>query len=306
MVSDEDVAHVKHIYLYKNIKDFENDIDFFLKHYSPISLFDLLLFLKGEKVIPAKSFLLTFDDGFREISDFVKPILLKKGVPATFFLCSKFIDNNVLFHRHKASIIIEYLLNHPDNNYINQTKQILLKYGIKSRSIKKSLLTLNHKQEYIVNEISKTLRIDFVDYLLKKRPYISSNQVYDLINNGFTIGAHSLDHPRYSLLSLEEQFYQTKTSMDLITDSFNLNYRVFSFPFNDDDVSITESNIEFYDKPRIDAFFGFSGMKRSNGFNHFQRIPMEGLSLPAEKIVSIYYALKMLRKIFYISEVNIK
>jgi peptidoglycan/xylan/chitin deacetylase (PgdA/CDA1 family) len=266
----------------------------------------LLLFLKGKKVIPAKSFLLTFDDGFREISDFVKPILLKKGVPATFFLCNKFIDNNVLFHRHKASIIIEYLLDHPENDYIEQTEKVLLKYGIKSRSFKKSLLTLNHEQEYIIDEISEILRIDFDDYLLTKRPYISSSQVYDLINDGFTIGAHSVDHPRYSLLSLKEQLDQTKTSIELMCNRYKLNYKVFSFPFNDDLLFINNLKSIYNDKLEVDAFFGSSCMKKNSDSKYFQRIPMEGVSLSAEKMICIYYALKTLRKIYINHILNIK
>lgn len=63
---------------------------------------------------------------------------------------------------------------------------------------------------------------------------------------GFNFGAHSLDHANFDELSLEEQIYQAKTSIDFIKKVFNIDYSIFAFPF------LTKiSLLSFYKNARI-------------------------------------------------------
>src|ERR1035437_6536104 len=84
-VSDEEILHLKHLYNVKTKKEFKKDIEFFLKYYQPIQVADLMKAIENER--PVKNcFLLSFDDGFRQVYDIVVPILKEKGIPAIFFL----------------------------------------------------------------------------------------------------------------------------------------------------------------------------------------------------------------------------
>ena len=51
--------------------------------------------VEGSGKLDRRCLHLTFDDGFRELHDVVAPILLRKGIPATFFVNSAFIDNKI-------------------------------------------------------------------------------------------------------------------------------------------------------------------------------------------------------------------
>ena len=66
MISDEEKLLVKHLYAYKNTNEFKKDMDYLLKHYAPVDLFDILDFVKYGRPLPEAAFLLTFDDGFRD------------------------------------------------------------------------------------------------------------------------------------------------------------------------------------------------------------------------------------------------
>ena len=86
LVSDKkNIPHVKHLFNHRNVNEFKKDIDFFLQNYSSLELMDLIKSTKEHKTLPKDCFLLTFDDGYREIYDIVAPILKNKGVPAIFF-----------------------------------------------------------------------------------------------------------------------------------------------------------------------------------------------------------------------------
>jgi hypothetical protein len=52
---------------------------------------------------------LSFDDGLSACYDTIAPILLRKGVPATFFLNPAFIDNKALMFRYKISLCLNAL-----------------------------------------------------------------------------------------------------------------------------------------------------------------------------------------------------
>ena len=67
--------------------NFHRQIDIVKKRgYHPISARDLDQWLKGEKKIPRKSFLLTFDDGLSNCYDVVFPYLKEHRLPALFFV----------------------------------------------------------------------------------------------------------------------------------------------------------------------------------------------------------------------------
>lgn len=104
-VSDKKLAHIRHLYHYRSVREFEQELDFFLKHYEPVEPGQLI---KEGTISGKKQFLLTFDDGFAEIYHVIAPLLTKKGIPAIFFLNTGFIDNKDLFYRCKASILAEY------------------------------------------------------------------------------------------------------------------------------------------------------------------------------------------------------
>ena len=296
MVSDEEVLHIKHLYDYKNVKQFKDDIDFLLKNYAPISLSDVLDCLKNGCSLPDMYFLLSFDDGFREMSDVVAPILLEKGIPATFFINSDFIDNKKLCYQHKASILAEYFQKSLPLSTTKKINEIFLKNKLEFKDVKSGILSIIYQQKDVINEIAQLMDIDFEDYLLKNMPYLTSDQIKRLINDGFTVGAHSIDHPLYSSLSLEDQLYQTIESVRFIKEKFCLDYGAFAFPHNDNNVS-KEFFVELYKDGLVDVSFGTGGMTNDSFPNNIQRVSMEKPLMPAERIIPLQFAKKLYKHV---------
>jgi peptidoglycan/xylan/chitin deacetylase (PgdA/CDA1 family) len=291
-VSDGDIPHIKHLYKHKNINQFKEDIDFILKNYTPISLRDLLDFMKSGVTLSKKSLLLTFDDGFREIHDVIAPILLNKGVPATFFLNSAFIDNKVLCYQHKASILLEKLQKSQNLILKNKIVALFVENDIEFFNIESGLLNIKYDKKHVLDEVADVLDVDFNNYLIKNKPYLTFDQTEGLIKNGFTIGAHSIDHPLYMSLSITDQLYQSIESLRNIKEKFCLDYGAFAFPHSDFGVS-KHFFIEFYKSGLVDISFGTRGMLDDNINNHFQRFSLEKPLMPAKKIIAINYARKI-------------
>ena len=294
MVSNDEVLHTKYLYPHKNIKQFKGDLDFLLRNFNPISLFDLIDFLKHGCSLPDMAFLLTFDDGFREMRDIVAPLLLEKGIPATFFINSDFTDNRSICYQHKASILAEYFKGMLSPAVLERIRAVFLKHELNMTDIKNGLLAINYQQKDIIDEIAQLMEIDFKDYLIRTGPYMTTDHIKELITNGFTIGAHSIDHPLYSSLSIEEQLFQTIESVKFIREKFNLDYGVFAFPHTDNGVS-KEYFAELYKSGLIDVTFGTGGMINDSVPRNIQRFSLESPLMPAEEIIALQFARKINR-----------
>ena len=287
-ISDRSLPHIRHLYPIKSVEHFTKDLDFLLSNYNPISYADLQeLNAKGEE--PSKpSFLLSFDDGLSEFHDIIAPILLKKGVPAICFLNSGFIDNADLFFRYKASLLIEEITANPDlinglNGVFESTENIV-----------KQIMGIGFADQAMLDTIASQINFDFQQYLTREKPYLTTNQIEKLISQGFHFGAHSIDHPEYQFIDYKEQLRQTQVSMDIVASRFNLNYRTFSFPFTDFNISKA-----FFDdiqkKGGVDISFGCAGHRKEALPNHYQRIAFEMGNLSGEQILNaelLYFMVK--------------
>lgn len=294
LISDEDIAHTKHLYRHKSIKAFKKDLDFLLGAYSPITLRDVLECQKADRPLPNKSFLLTFDDGYREISDVVAPILLAKGVSATFFLNSAFVDNRQLCHVNKVSLLVECLQRIQSSRTQEKLLGLLRTEHIHGNDLATATRHIRYDQRAVLDEMASILGTEFSSYLVKRQPYLTSSQIRQLIIQGFTIGGHSVDHSPYSSLGLEAQLHQTIESVRFVREQFGLNYGAFAFPFDDEGVS----NGFFEELSRessVDVTFGAAGLIDDGIPHHYQRVCMELRGASAKRIIAYHHARRLMK-----------
>jgi peptidoglycan/xylan/chitin deacetylase (PgdA/CDA1 family) len=296
-ISDEDLVHIKHLFTVRTKKIFEKDIDFFLKHYSPIDYDTLISIIENRIPIKKNSFLLSFDDGLREFHDIIAPILISKGIPAICFLNSNFIDNKDLFFRYKTSILIEKLTTNQISSAVH--KELKVRFFNRKLPIEnnyRSMLLLGHSDKLFIDELAKILDVDFIEYLNKVKPYLDSTQISKLITQGFKFGSHSIDHPLFSDLPENMQIFQTEKSINEITAKFKLDYKVFSFPFTDYGVAMNFFNkIHNSIPPKANITFGSAGLKKDSCKLNIQRIPIEIDYFSAQDIIFgeyLYYIFK--------------
>ena len=173
---------------------------------------------------------------------------------------------------------------------------MLLKNGIECNDIKSGILSIKYHQKDLPDKIARLMNVDFDDYLLRVKPYLTSNQIEILIKQGFSIGAHSIDHPLYSLLTLKEQVNQTIESMKFIRRKFCLNYGAFAFPHSDSGAT-KQYFTQISDGGLVDISFGTGGMIKDTIPNHIQRFSLEKPVRPAKKIVAYQYARKLVRQV---------
>jgi peptidoglycan/xylan/chitin deacetylase (PgdA/CDA1 family) len=296
-VSDEKVPHVDKLYSYRSLHGFNNDINFFLKHYSPLTLEELFIHLENKCPLPRQSFFLSFDDNFRETFDIIAPILKRKGVPATFFVNTASLDNREMLYRHKASLLTNHLRGLTHQSVISKAMTLLAKHGVRTSDLASGLLSIRYANKHLLDEVAVSFDLDFTAYLGRQQPYLTTTQLSALISQGFSVGAHSVDHPPYPELNMEEQLRQTRESVNALTHAFGLNYRAFAFPFSDKGVSK-----RFFSNMRteglVQALFGTSAYVIDEHYPlAVQRLGMERKPYHAEDIIRmavVKFAMRLL------------
>ena len=261
LVSDKEVPHIKHLYPYKGVKAFEKDLDYLLKNFKTVTLTEVIGTVKAGTSLPDNAFLLTFDDGLREVNETIAPLLLRKGVPAAFFLNSAFIDNKELFYKFKVSLIIDSLNTGKHSQAVLERLAQVLK-AQDTTTLIPAVKKISYHNRQLAEEAGTILGLSFEEYLKQQRPFMSSDEIGTLVQQGFAIGGHSIDHPYYTQLSLEQQLKQTLDSVNFLTERFHIPYRAFAFPHSDAGVSR-----EFFEKilnmkDGLDVIFGTANHKR--------------------------------------------
>jgi len=287
-VSSEALPHVSHLYRVLKPAEFENDLEELLLRFEPVSLGDYLENKVGKK--GKRRMVITFDDGLKGCYDIIAPILRKKGIPATFFLNNRFIDNKGLFYRYKASLLVHQVR---DDCGAKEKVADFLKIDIEQ--VEPSIKMIAWDQRALLDLLAREAELDYAGYLRARPVYLSSGEIKELLSWGFEVGGHSSDHRDFSDLSPDEMLNQVRSSIEDLQKRFGIPTAYFSFPFTSDGVpgQVIDTLL---DQGSASALMGTAGLKRTGRRAFIQRVPMdkyETRALETLKTEYFYYLLKM-------------
>lgn len=295
-ISNQELPHIKHLYRVRNTTLFEQDLDYLLKFFTPIGITELIEAIYHKKPLPSNAFFLSFDDGLAECYHVIAPILKRKGIPATFFINSDFVDNKGLMFRYKASYLIEEL----SKQSIPHSKiaPFFKSYQLPFSDLKSSLLSVRWLQQNLLDDLAAAFDVDFNSFLKQQEPYLTQQEISQMIADGFTFGSHSQNHPTYNAIELKDQIQQTLLSQTYLKEVFQLPYQIFAFPFTDSGVSKA-----FFDKilgeEKFQLTFGGAGLKHETIQGQLQRFGMETQQLNSPKqLLHTEYCYYIIKSIF--------
>lgn len=257
-------------YSIKSPQQFERELDLLLGFGSPISLDDLLNWQNGRSIRP-KGWFLSFDDGYRELHDVIAPILRRKGIPATFFLCSSLIDNQRPFFEDVAGFVADRF------SKVSQATQSAVLRALRDLGLTLSQLLKSRLPRWeAMDMVTELLVIDIQQWLINEQPYLTGAHVTSLLHDGFHVGAHSVDHPLFSEISPADREAQLRICMQTLTTRFPGVSRVFAFPYGEFGMSGKEL-LELQHAGEISMCFGTRGIV-TDGLEPFliQRMLCEG------------------------------
>lgn len=253
-IADKPLPHIQKLYSLKTSNQFESELQTLLEFYEPIGLHELMKHVAEKKKIRKPSFFLSFDDGLSSCYEMIFPLLEKYNIKAAFFVNNAFVDNKELFYRHKVSLI----LNEIEDKELTTFNTIQINnYTIHDVAA--------------IDQVAEELQIDFQSYLLEEKPYMTRVQIEKLIEAGHYVGGHSVNHPYFPDIQLEEQLEQSTQSLDFVQEEFDLDYRIFAFPFTDFGVK----KEYFTQLENVDLLFSVAGLEIDEFAWNLKRFDME-------------------------------
>ncbi|MFZ2448254.1 MAG: polysaccharide deacetylase family protein [Syntrophobacteraceae bacterium] len=276
LVTDDPLPHVCHLYATKTPREFEADLDYLLREFRPITLEQLKSIILNGDTPPKRSFYLTVDDGLRQAAEIMAPMFQRKGIPAAFFISPAFLDNVDMSYRFKISLLIGIMHERKIPRSAERAVEDVLKrvHSHSSDGMISTLLQVSFKKRHLLDEIANILEYNFEDYLRRERPYMSTEQVCALARDGFDIGSHSVLHPSYAELNLEEQLGQTRDGARMVRERFGVDRGIFAFPFSERGVG-DDFFHRIIREETIDLLFGTSGWEHESDKRLVQRVQID-------------------------------
>jgi len=204
---------------------FEAHIRFLVRHYRPIRLADLVSCYRHQTPPPARSVVVTFDDGFANNYSVAFPILQKYGVPFTIFLTTGMIDQDgaqLWTERVKRAVY----LHHGENVLVpllDRQVSCRLTSAMRREECAREILTVLKSQPPAVRDAA-VLTIEDVcgrpplqPHELERYQFLTWSQVRAMARAGVEFGSHTVTHSILSTLdesSLERELASSKRRIE--------------------------------------------------------------------------------------------
>jgi peptidoglycan/xylan/chitin deacetylase (PgdA/CDA1 family) len=225
-----------------------------------VSAEDIKLHIQGQKELPQKSILITFDDGLKEQFELALPILDKLGIPAVFYANTKPYTESKILNVHKIHILrtqvspdqfktfIQTQLSEEgieidQNDFLSKANKSY-RYDTKEQSQIKYLLNfvLSFKvKEKIINNIFKKIFEENEPDMCEEL-YFTKEQMMRLADRGF-LGCHSHSHYPIGLLSDKEKFEEISQSKSILEQITGQPISAFSFPFGSPEACLNSTEV---------------------------------------------------------------
>ena len=232
------------------LKDFEIQMKYLKETYNIISLEEMANLINTKKSIPKKAVVITFDDGYKDNYTNAFPILKKYRIPSTIFLTTGHIDTNIPFWWD----ILGYVLYNSKQKKLNAGDlgdiSIYPKNNLTKSFydfIEKLKKMPENKKHIIIDKIIENSDVEIPENF--GRDLITSwDEVKEMNENGIEFGAHTVNHPILTRISLQQVKNEIMQSKKDIEKRINKPITTFCYPnglpqdFNEDIKNLIKDN----------------------------------------------------------------
>lgn len=218
------------------IKNFNRQLNFLESKYNIITAEDLINYKVNNVLLPNKSCLLTFDDGYNDHFVNVFPELRKRKLKGLFFPSGQAIIKREMLDVNKIQHIIALVKD--KSNLVEELNDLLIAHGISERELSKlwKELAISNRfdskeviyiKRILQHAIPEKVRNIISDILFKRyvtndpndfadRLYMSSEEIKILINEGMYVGSHTMKHCWLNKLSKKDQYEEISNSIEFL------------------------------------------------------------------------------------------
>ena len=200
------------------------------RRFSPVSLDDIMMFLRREKSLPSKVVAITFDDGFLDNFEIALPILNRLGIKAAFYITVSSVDTGqapwFCRLRHAFGATRKTIWFDSVDNCERKMTEPLERYAAFLVASKRCAQRAGASQEECLTLIEAELEVD--SYAGKLM--MNWEQARALRKSGHIVGSHTITHPNMAKIGqddLRRECLDSKTKLERELDG---SITHFSYP----------------------------------------------------------------------------
>lgn len=186
---------------------FRRQVQYLKKHFELVTMSDIADQIENGGIRPRQA-VLTIDDGYADFHEVALPVLVEEGVPATFFVTTRFVDQDIWLWPDK----LEYLLAGTASLELSMDdvpSKLPLESKIDKQQAWKAIVdilldrTPPERDSYLAS-IALQLNVDIPTTPTIEYRACNWRQIAEIQAAGIEIGAHTENHPR--LTNLDDDF----------------------------------------------------------------------------------------------------
>ena len=175
------------------LAEFEERLSWIATAFRVVSLDDAVAGL-NDGTLPARTAVITFDDGYADNYSLAMPALRRAGMPATFFIATGFLDGGIMFNDAVIECVRQANGDQIDLSAFGLTEMALPLVSERGPIVHALLERIKYAplQERIalVSQLTQRTGAQLPTDLM-----MTSAQVADMDKAGMGIGAHTVSHP---------------------------------------------------------------------------------------------------------------
>jgi peptidoglycan/xylan/chitin deacetylase (PgdA/CDA1 family) len=293
-VSDTESAFTKGLGGTITRKNFEVALRFLTKHYSPVSLQDVLASFDGRE-LPPRPVLVTFDDAYASVSEVAAPLCSKFGVPAVFFVNAACLDNRQL----ALDNLVCYVANVLGLDTINAAIHTVsgcegFEVGTLAEVFAPFLPGISLSARKVFRDsLVQLARISERELSAEANLYLTSQQLRDLAAFDFEVGDHTYTHVNCRSLVTDEFAEEIDRNRAVLELASGKKVRSFSVPYGAS-ADLTGNLLSHFQQSRYEAIFLAEG--RANSVRT-DRLRIDRVSIKAESDAGLFSEIEVLPRL---------
>ena len=212
---------------------FRRQMEIVAKEFAPVTLDEILSFLKGEAELPRRAVAVTFDDGFTDNAEIAAPILERVGIRAAFYATVDLIGTAEApwYCRLRYAFLTtsKPTWADPSNGRFWNLRETASREAALIRASELCAPLVKDQQEAAVCGIETILEAQRTP--VRQPLMMSWDQLRKLHAQGHIIGSHTLSHPNVAHVSNEGDLQQELVgSKQRIERELGTEVKHFSYP----------------------------------------------------------------------------
>jgi peptidoglycan/xylan/chitin deacetylase (PgdA/CDA1 family) len=275
-------------------QNFESALRFLTKHYTPVSLQDVLADFDGQR-LPPRPVLVTFDDAYASVCEFAAPLCSKVGVAPVFFVNASCLDNGQLALDNLVCYVANVFGLRTINAAIRAVKnvepvEVHSMAEIFARFLPRVTLSARKVFRDALIELS---RINEQELAADAGLYLSSRQLCDLVAFNCEIGNHTYTHVNCRSLLINDFVEEIDRNRTVLEATAGTKVRSFSVPYGSS-ADLTRDLLSHLQRSGYEAVF--LAESRANS-RHTHRLQLNRVSIKTGEDAALFSEIEVLPRL---------